>query len=346
MNSFKLNNKYRVIAVVVTYGERGELLKKTVEAIAQDKHITKIIIVDNDSLDKNAIKDCVSKYGERIYVLVNEKNIGSAGGFSAGIKFARSEDVDYLYLSDDDVIISDNFVDSFKSAHNVIGDNQTVLCARRKSFWAGTDVHYVQDEIIRPRQYFNIFSWRIIGVFLKTIFRIKEKRISHKSSFFFPIIPSQGWSYAGVFIPINATREAPLPDTSLGLYLDDIVYSWGITDAGYKSFALMEPHLVDIELTHLGEHTSTGIFSESVSSTKIYYETRNRVRVSLSHGEISSMFIFKLKVIVWCIGVCLLGIIKQGLNIKTISRIELIIESLLAGFNKKRAIPSEIAVRI
>lgn len=346
MNSINLNNQYRAVAVVVTYGNRSELLERTIKAIAQDKHVKKIIIVDNDSIDKSAINNSVSKYGDIVSVLVHEKNTGSAGGFSAGINMARKEDVDYIYLSDDDVIISDNFIDSFKSAHNVIGDNQAVLCARRKSFYAGTDAHYLQDEIIRPRQYFNIFSWRIIVVFLKTIFGIKEKRISYKSSFFFPIIPSRGWAYAGVLMPIKAARETPLPDKNLGLYLDDIVYSWGVIDAGYKSFALIEPHIVDLELTHLGEHTSTGIFSKSVSPTKIYYETRNRVRVSLSHGNISFMFIFKLKVVLWCLGVCVLGIIKQGFNSNTINRIKLIIEALLAGFDKKRILPDEITVRV
>lgn len=339
------NNIYRIAAVIVTYGSRLQLFKQTIESILRDPYVVKLIVVDNASYDGDSLRESVLTHGDRVRLIQNEKNLGSAGGFSAGIAAAREESVDYIYMSDDDVIISDNFVESFRVAHNVIGNDQTVLCSRRKSFWAGTDGHYYPDTNIRPRRYFNILSLRIITVFLKAFLGIREQHVTHESRCFFPIIPSRGWSYAGVLIPIEAARKAPLPDVSLGLYLDDIVYSWGIIDAGYPSFALMEPHLVDLEMTHSDTHTATGLFSSTVSKTKIYYETRNRVRVSIKYGKAPPLWL-GVQVFVWCTGICILGILRSGIHFQTFRRMGLIIEALLAGFNTKRPIPDGILVRI
>lgn len=338
-------NKYRVAAVSVTYGSRLSLFSKTAEAILRDPHVVKLIVVDNASMDSAGLEHEAAKYGDRMHVIRHDTNLGSAGGFAAGIEAARKEDVDYIYLSDDDLTISDGFVETFRIAHQIIGNDKTVLCARRKSFWAGTDVHYAPDIRIRPRRYFNILNPHIFTVFLKAILRINEGHVRHDPSLFVPIIPSRGWAYAGVFIPVEATRKAPLPDVTLGLYLDDIVYSWGVIDAGYKSFALIEPHLEDLEMTHAGAHTSTGLFATSVSATKIYYETRNRVRVSLAYGH-ASRALLALQVAIWLVGVSMIGMLRQGISHRTIARLKLIAEALRAGFDTSRPVPSGVAVRI
>lgn len=338
-------HSYRVAAVVVTYGSRMHFLKKTVEAILRDSHVTRLIIVDNASSDREGIQRFATQHGERVLVVHHEKNLGSAGGFSAGILRARGEAVDYVYLSDDDIVVSEDFVQAFQKAHKVIGDKQAVLCARRTSYWAGTDVHYAPEIKIRPRTYFNIFDPGIMFVFLKNLFSVHDVHLDHVPARFYPIIPSYGWAYAGVLLPIEAVRNSPLPDTALALYLDDIVYSWGVLDKGYRSFALMEPHLEDLELTHAGSHTSTGLFAQSVSTTKIYYETRNRVRVSLFYGH-ADRKLLRLKTSIWFLGVAYLGIMRHGLTVETKERMGLIWEALSAGFDCARPVPQGVAVRI
>lgn len=339
-------NQYRVAAVVVTYGSRGDLLSQTAHAILKDVHVVRLLIVDNASSETQAFAKLKELYADRIQIIHHDKNLGSAGGFARGIQEARKGNVDFIYLSDDDVIVSDNFVEAFRKAHRIIDTDVSVLCARRASYWAGTDVHYAPDTTVRPRRYFNVISTHVMKVFLRSLFGGRHLHVAHTPASFFPIIPSSGWAYAGVIIPVEAARNAPLPDTSLGLYLDDIVYSWGVIDAGYPTYALMEPHLIDSEMTHAGAHTATGLFAPSVSSTKIYYETRNRVRVSLSHGRITSLWLFKLQVAIWYCGVCLLGCVQHGVGDVSRKRIFLIREALRAGFDKSRPIPEEIVVKI
>jgi GT2 family glycosyltransferase len=338
-------HQYRVGAVTVTYGSRLALLEQTVEAVLKDVHVTNLVVVDNASSEKEGIEELVKKHAGRVRVVRHENNVGSAGGFAAGLRMMREEEVDYVYLSDDDVVISGNFVESFMRAHQVIGNDKAVLLSRRASFWAGTDVHYRPETDPRPRKYFNIVSPHILKVFLKSLLGIKDGHPTREMARFFPIIPSRGWAYAGVLLPIEAVRKAPLPDETLGLYLDDIVYSWGVIDAGFPSFALIEPHLEDLEMTHSGSHTSTGLFSPHVSSTKIYYETRNRVRVSLKYGK-ADKTLLALQVFIWYVAVCFLGLVRNGMQKSALRRMRLIGEALLAGFDTRREIPQGIAVRI
>jgi glycosyltransferase involved in cell wall biosynthesis len=345
MTYITLIGPLRVAAVVVTYGSRIGLLQQTVRAILEDEHVVKLFIVDNDSDTKDEVAHLAEHYGERVQVIWHEKNLGSAGGFAAGIRAARSEEVDYIYLSDDDVIISKHFVSTFSASHVALGNSKVVLCARRASFWAGTDVHYKPVVEVLPRRYFNVIHPRIILVFLKSVLGIKDKHIKHESFRFFPIIPAHGWAYAGVLLPVEAAQQAPLPDHTLGLYLDDIAYAWGVIDTGYPSFALMEPHLEDLEMTHTGSHTATGLFSPTVSSTKIYYETRNRVRVSLTYGK-ASLALLSIQVAIWYVGICILGILRTGVHASTFKRMLLIKEALRAGFDSTRPVPEGLAVRI
>jgi GT2 family glycosyltransferase len=338
-------NNYRVGAVVVTYGSRVQLLSQTVEAILKDNHVRKLIIVDNASSDKNGIDSLTSKYSEKVRVIIHDQNLGSAGGFAAGIRAVREEAVDYVYLSDDDVVISENFVEGFKHAHKVIGNDQTVLLSRRASFWAGTDVHYHPETEPRPRKYFNVLSPRIGLVFLKSLLGMQDKHVPREQARFFPIVPSRGWAYAGVLLPVEAAKRAPLPDETLGLYLDDIVYSWGVIDSGFPSFALTEPHLEDLEMTHSGSQTATGLFSSQVSPTKVYYETRNRVRVSLKYGK-ANRTLLRLQVFVWYMGVIFLGFMRHGIKSAMLARAGLIREALRAGFDATRSTPTGIAVRV
>lgn len=336
---------YAVAAVVVTYASRLSFLTQTADAILRDEHVKKLILVDNASSAYEGILELAKQYPGRVEVVRHENNVGSAGGFAAGLRRAMEEDVDYVYLSDDDIVVSDSFVEKFASAHRVIGNDQAVLLARRASFWAGTDVHYRLEGEVPPRKYFNIISPKIMGVFLKSLIGLKDKHTDRNPARFFPIIPAHGWAYAGALLPIAAVRTSPLPDETLGLYLDDIVYSWGVLDAGFKSFALMEPHLEDLEMTHSGSHTATGLFSPSVSTTKIYYETRNRVRVSLAYGN-ANRALLCMQVCVWFVAVSMLGIVRTGFTKEALDRMKLIYVALRAGFNPKHPIPETVSVRV
>ena len=93
----------KVICIVVTFN-RKEMLKRCIDSLLnQTKKIDKILIVDNASNDGTA--DLISNnYGLncRIDVLKLERNIGGAGGFYEGMKYALEFEYNWLWLMDDD----------------------------------------------------------------------------------------------------------------------------------------------------------------------------------------------------------------------------------------------------
>ncbi len=112
----------KVMAVVVTYN-RIMLLKECVEALLnQDYKNVEILIVDNNSTDgtKVYIKELMKQYKNRISIVCLEKNIGGAGGFYEGMKYAMKRNPDWLWMMDDDTIPEKNACTELCNAVHVI----------------------------------------------------------------------------------------------------------------------------------------------------------------------------------------------------------------------------------
>lgn len=92
----------KVGTVVVTYN-RLNLLKEVIEALnTQDYNNHDIIIVNNGSTD--GTEAWLNQRDDLI--VINQDNIGGAGGFFTGIKYATEKEYDYCWIMDDDVIPS------------------------------------------------------------------------------------------------------------------------------------------------------------------------------------------------------------------------------------------------
>lgn len=95
--------KEKVATVTVTYN-RKELLKKNIKAITEQNYeIDCIIIVDNNSTDgtKEEIESEFKNNSKIKYIFLDE-NIGGAGGFYTGCKYAYENGYDWVILMDDD----------------------------------------------------------------------------------------------------------------------------------------------------------------------------------------------------------------------------------------------------
>lgn len=96
----------QVNIVIVTYN-RKELLVKCLEAILQQTYAYgKIILVDNASTD-GTIDYLESKNllnHPKLILLSQTENMGGAGGFSAGMKYAFEHGSDYVWMMDDDAL--------------------------------------------------------------------------------------------------------------------------------------------------------------------------------------------------------------------------------------------------
>ena len=106
----------KICAIVVTYN-RLELLKMTIERLLnQTRKLDEIIIINNASTD--GTKEFLDGMKDKVTVKTLSKNLGGAGGFSEGIKFAYEKGHDYFWIMDDDTIAESNSLQVLEEALN------------------------------------------------------------------------------------------------------------------------------------------------------------------------------------------------------------------------------------
>ncbi|HCC06236.1 TPA: hypothetical protein DEP94_02690 [Candidatus Nomurabacteria bacterium] len=326
----------KVAVVTVTYGKRWDFLSQVINSVINDVHVVKFIIVDNGSRNQKEIEDGVKIYGEKVLIIRHDKNLGSAGGFHAGLKAVRDIDCDFVFLLDDDNVPEVGAIDRFLDIKkNFLKGDKIVLMGNRVDL-SGSQEYFYKPSLrdLNPKgTFFEVFSFEKVINFIKLVSDINNKR----SGPFLPIIPTIGFIYGGAFLPITAVCEAPLPDKSLVLYGDDIAYSWGVKKAGYKSYVSTSPVIHDID-SSFGDSHIFGLFNPSTRPFKVYYRIRNMVRISRENSPQWKITLL-LSIFIWILGLCILGIFKYGITWKYFERVKLIIEAVYGGYVKSAGIP-------
>lgn len=106
----EIDNK--IVCVVVTYN-RLPLLKKCIESLRkQTYHSFDILVVNNDSTD--GTKEWLAEQNNLI--VINQANLGGAGGFYTGTKWGYDKGYDWMWLMDDDGIAEEKQLESLLSA--------------------------------------------------------------------------------------------------------------------------------------------------------------------------------------------------------------------------------------
>lgn len=94
----------KVAAVVVTYN-RIELLKECIKALQQQIYPCDILIVDNASTDgTEEYINKIEKDYDNLYYRNTGANIGGAGGFNFGMRWAVEAGYEYIWVMDDDCL--------------------------------------------------------------------------------------------------------------------------------------------------------------------------------------------------------------------------------------------------
>lgn len=97
-------NKYVVNVVIVAFNRPKELKNLVNQLFTQKYPINKIFVIDNSSTD--LVFKSIQSF-DNVEYLKQSENIGSAGGFSYGIRLA-SNGSDFVWLFDDDIAIDEN----------------------------------------------------------------------------------------------------------------------------------------------------------------------------------------------------------------------------------------------
>lgn len=125
-----VNDKKKVMAIVVTYN-RKELLKECINAlISQNYKNCEILIIDNASTD--GTKELIDKEfnNNKIHYKNTGSNLGGAGGFNYGMKEAYKLGCDYMWIMDDDCIVHKDSLEKLMEADKELNSNYGFLSSK------------------------------------------------------------------------------------------------------------------------------------------------------------------------------------------------------------------------
>ncbi len=116
----------RIAAVVVTYNRREMLIECVRRILAQREAAPDVLVVDNASTDGTA--ESVAALKERRVMYKNTgKNLGGAGGFNFGIRWAVEEGYDGVWIMDDDTWPEPDALSELLAAGDLLKDEWAFL---------------------------------------------------------------------------------------------------------------------------------------------------------------------------------------------------------------------------
>ena len=125
-----MEQKKKVIAVIVTYN-RKELLKECINALLQQEYNNcDILVVDNASTD--GTKDFILEelQNNKVHYENTGSNLGGAGGFNFGMKKACELGCDFIWVMDDDCIVHKNSLIELINADKELNGNYGFLSSK------------------------------------------------------------------------------------------------------------------------------------------------------------------------------------------------------------------------
>ena len=129
----------KVCAVVVTHN-RHDLLRDCLAALeAQTRSPDRVLVVDNASTDGTA--DMVRAEHPHVELLSLAENLGSSGGFHAGLRAAQDGAPDWAWLMDDDTIAEPDALARLLDVPPTLADLPQPLLLCSRAVWTDGKLH-------------------------------------------------------------------------------------------------------------------------------------------------------------------------------------------------------------
>lgn len=285
----------KTAAIVVTYN-RKELLRENIESLLLQtvKDEMDIIIVDNASTD--GTKEYIDEYIQtgKITYINTGANLGGAGGFQYGIKYAAENGYDYVWIMDDDSIPQADALEQLLKWDKKLNENYGFLAS--KVLWSDGSICNM-----------NIQKSSI------------SKKVTDFSSDSVKVISS---TFVSMFVSTKIVREVGLPIKEFFIWCDDLEYTRRISKK-YPCYLINES-----VVTHKCEsNTGSNIASDTYERLQRYrYAYRNEVYYFRREGLKGKLYAFTRLIF------HLTRVILKSRS-KKMTRIKIILKATMSGFS-------------
>lgn len=241
----------RLAAVVVTFNRLNDI-KETVARI-ESEGVEVLIVVDNGSSD--GTQDwLMSRKSDRFHPILNAQNLGGAGGFARGLRYAADHfDPDWVLLSDDDGRPEPGALARFRAFQR--GDTDGIVSA---VFFPDGGICDMNRPLRNPFRAGR--KWR-------DPYRLSDTDYAVDAA------PQQVdmATYVGLFLSRRALATTSGPDPRLFIYGDDLIHTLQLSQAGIRlTFA------PEIRFEHDCD-TLNGKANIYRPLWKVYYHYRNAI---------------------------------------------------------------------
>ena len=191
--------KNKIAAVVVTYN-RLPLLQKCIEKLEGQTQPCDIFVVDNASTDGTAVW-LAERQSEntRLRARNTGENLGGAGGFNYGMRWAVEAGYDYLWLMDDDCLPEPDALEKLLEADALLGGDYGWLSS--VALWTdGTECRMNRQKL-------------------------KKSFYEYSPLMKYGLVQAEQATFVSLFLRAETMRRVGLPIKDFFIWGDDIEYT-------------------------------------------------------------------------------------------------------------------------
>lgn len=271
-----MNEIPRVLIVIITYNA-AEYIGDCLSSVARARYpreFFKTLVIDNGSTDGSI--DFVKTNFADVEVVVNEKNLGFAGGNNVGMRYAIDHNFDYVYLLNQDTVVSEDFI------------NEAVVVARTDARIGAVQSKLLlhdKPELLNSRgNMIHYLGFAFAGGYLEIDRPLEISEIAYASG-------------ASCLLNVSALKEVGLFNDGFFMYHEDTDLGWRFWLAGWR--VVLAPKSA---VYHKYE------FSRSIK--KYYFMERNRVLVLLQNYTIATLLLLSPMLLIMDVGMLLYSFVN------------------------------------
>ena len=286
----------QIICLIVAFGSRGSSTA-AVAASAITSGADRVVIVDNGltELARGALQQDTINVIDRIDLLVQPNNLGSAGGYAVGLQFVlRYYPESFIWLLDDDNLATDVTLDELRKSYNEAQQHSAPILLStfrpRRPYMKRLAEGASQGEVFTARHPFAGLD--VLGK-LRTKTR-RSQRATPSMIADMPVLPYA--PYGGLFGPIGLIMSAGQPNVDLFLYEDDTEFTSRLVRSGVCILLCLNAVLNDGDDSWYLESAGNNPIDRYLltgQDFRVFYTLRNRVyleRTARAGRTIDSVF--------------------------------------------------------